>query len=236
VTATTAQKPHGILLLISLPIGNPADISLRALQILTSADLIAAEDIRVARRLLAAHAITAPMVTYRKRADRDTVAPLIERLLAGERVALICDAGTPTIADPGQELVQRAIEKGIPIEAVPGPVAAIVALTLSGLPTNRFAFDGFPPRARTDRQAFFAELREERRTIILYESAGYLRATLRDLAAALGARRQVLVARDLTRPTQALARGTLGEIAADFGKPPRGEYTLVIEGRRKDEG
>jgi 16S rRNA (cytidine1402-2'-O)-methyltransferase len=233
VTATSAQKPHGTLLLISLPIGNPEDISLRALQTLHSVDLIAAEDIRVARRLLAAHGVTAPVVTYRKRADRDTVTPLVARLLAGERIALICDAGTPTIADPGQELVQRAIAKGIAIEAVPGPVAAIVALTLSGLPTNRFAFDGFPPRARTDRQAFFAGLREETRTIVLYESARYLRATLRDLAAALGAARQVLVARDLTRPTQVLVRGALGEAVAGFIKPGRGEYTLVVEGRRE---
>jgi 16S rRNA (cytidine1402-2'-O)-methyltransferase len=225
----------GTLTLVSLPIGNPDDISLRALELLRTVNLIAAEDTRVARGLLAAHGIETPLVTYRMRADRDSVSPLVERLAGGESIALICDAGTPMIADPGMELVQRAVAEGIPVEAVPGPVAAIVALTLSGLPTHRFVFEGFPPRARADRQAFFAGLREEPRTILLYESAGYVRATLRDLAANLGPTRRVLVARDLTRPTQALYRGTLWEAVTLFEKRVRGEYTLVVEGMR-DEG
>lgn len=230
-----SQEKRGKLILVALPIGNPDDITLRALDTLRSVDVIAAEDTRIARRLLESHSLLTPLVTYRQRADRDTIQPLLERLRAGERIALICDAGTPTIADPGQTLIQKALLEGFEIDAVPGPVAAIVALTLSGFATGRFAFDGFPPRSRADRQTFFRALQNETRTILLYESAAYLRATLHDLLRRLGPERRLLIATDLTRPTQTLYRGTLGSAAEERAHSVHGECTLVIEGGKDSE-
>lgn len=221
----------GTLYLVSLPIGNPDDISLRALHILRSVATIAAENVHAVAPLLARHGICSPCVSYRKRSDRDTTAPLLLRLEQGADIALICDAGTPAIADPGQELVRAAIARNIPVEAVPGPVAAIAALVLSGLPTGRFAFDGFPPRARADRAAFFHRLVDETRTILLYESAAGLRATLQDLARVLPEERRIVLTCDLTTSRQWIFRGTLREALAQCVPRVRpGRYTLVIAG------
>ncbi|MCS6776219.1 MAG: 16S rRNA (cytidine(1402)-2'-O)-methyltransferase [Chthonomonadaceae bacterium] len=221
----------GTLYLISLPIGNPDDISLRALHILRSVATIAAENVHVVAPLLTHHGVHSPCISYRKRSDRDTMAPILSRLEQGEDVALICDAGTPAIADPGHELARAAIARDIPVEVVPGPVAATAALVVSGLPTGRFAFDGFPPRARADRSAFFRRLANETRTILLYESAAGLRATLQDLARVLPEERQIVLTCELTTPRQWIFRGTLREALAQCAPRVRpGRYTLVIAG------
>jgi 16S rRNA (cytidine1402-2'-O)-methyltransferase len=215
------------------------DISLRALRILREVALIAAEDARVTRKLLDRFAITTELVSFRSHRDCDPLPDLRAHLLSGRDLAFVCDAGTPTIADPGEKLVRVALDCGASVRAVPGPVAALAALVLSGLPTGRFAFDGFPPRARTDRHAFFAALAHEPRTFLLYESPAYLNATLRDLVAVLGPNRPVAVAADLTRPGETVFRGPLSAALDHFrNRRHVGEVTLVIgraETRMKDE-
>jgi 16S rRNA (cytidine1402-2'-O)-methyltransferase len=219
----------GTLYLVATPIGNPDDISFRALRILREVERIAAEDARVTRRLLDYFQIAGDIVTYPARSQGEGLASLLDLLRAGRDLAYVCDAGTPGIADPGRELLLAAIRIGAGVAAVPGPVAAIAALMVSGLPAGRFAFDGFPPRARADRAAFFAGLAREPRTLLLYESPAYLPRTLADLARALGPARSLVLARDLTKRAETVFRGTLAEAAARFrSHPPRGEYALVL--------
>jgi len=218
----------GTLYVVSTPIGNLEDITLRALRVLREADLIAAEDTRITRPLLRHFEIDTPLVSYQRLARGETVESLAARLAEGRPLALVSDAGTPGIADPGATLIRRALAQGARVVPVPGPNAALSALIVSGLPAGRFAFDGFPPRARADRRAFFESLRAERRTLLLYESPKYLLATLKDLLSVLGDR-PLAVARDLTRPTEEVYRGTLSG-AIDLLRPHRlrGEFTLVV--------
>lgn len=224
-------RAPGTLYLVSTPIGNLEDISLRALRVLRQVRLVAAEDARITRKLLDHFAIPTQVLTYRLHSRCNQTEELLACLRAGQEIALVSDAGTPAIADPGSRLIAAAIAQGVPVVPIPGPVAAISALVVSGLPTGRFAFDGFPPRPRADRQAFFASLARETRTILLYEKASCLHATLEDLLSALGPDRALAIARDLTKPGETIYRGTLGQAIPPFRRrKPRGEFVLVIAG------
>jgi 16S rRNA (cytidine1402-2'-O)-methyltransferase len=227
----TPERPTpGRLFVVGTPIGNLEDITLRALRVLREVDLIAAEDTRVSARLLGHYGIATPLTPYDQHSRGQKAQLLVEELRSGKSVALISDAGMPGVSDPGWDLVGEALEAAIEVVPVPGPTAAIAALTVSGLPAFRFAFEGFPPRTVAGRRAFFASLRSEVRTLIFYESSRRLLATLEMLGETLGQRR-VAVARDLTKASEAVVRGTLAELVQHYthGKP-MGQYVLVIEG------
>lgn len=223
----------GTLTLVATPIGNLDDISVRALRTLRESSFIVAEDSRVTRPLLRHFAIETELLSFRPRRDSNITQYILARLCAGESAAFVSDAGSPGIADPGVSLVSAALNAGIPVTTVPGPVAALAALTLSGFPSGRFVFEGFPPRSRADRYAFFKRLAQESRTILLYESRSHLRTTLASLADALGPERPILLARDLTKPTEDLFYGTLAQIIAQstLVTQPHGEYALVLAGK-----
>ena len=226
------SSTQGILNVVATPIGNLDDISLRALRVLREADLIVAEDARIARALLEFHGIPAPeIVSLRPRRAAAAKTALQAALLAGRSAALICDAGTPGIADPGQELIRAALAANAAVTAVPGPCAALVALSVSGLSAGRFAFDGFPPRARADRIAFFRALANEERAVILYESARYLRATLTELRRVCGADRAAVLVCDATKASETIRRGTLSDLlTCRESGALRGEMTILIAG------
>ncbi|HSV74062.1 MAG TPA: 16S rRNA (cytidine(1402)-2'-O)-methyltransferase [Chthonomonadales bacterium] len=218
----------GSLTVVSTPIGNLEDIGLRALRVLREADAICAEDTRVTRKLLSRYDIHTPLVSYHRHSLARRTEEVLGMLRAGKSVALVSDAGTPGISDPGADLVRLAAAEGQTVTAVPGPSAVLAALGVSGLPTGRFAFDGYPPRARSDRTAFFAGLRGEARTVVLYEAPLRVEATLRDLLEALGDR-EVCIGRELTKVFEDVYRGTLtGALERVRQARPRGEYTLVI--------
>ena len=221
----------GTLYLVATPIGNLADIPPRAVKVLSEVDFVAAEDTRNSARLLAHLGLRKPMVSYFEHNRRARGEEIAGRLQQGQSCALVTDAGTPAVSDPGEDLVALCAARGIPVSAVPGPVAAVVALTLSGLPTGRFCFEGFLTTARTDRQRRLEELRDEPRTMLFHEAPHKLRATLADLAGAFGRERRVAVCRELTKLNEQVLRMTLGE-AADYyaGTEPRGEFVLVVQG------
>ena len=221
----------GTLYLVATPIGNLADIPPRAVKVLSEVDFVAAEDTRNSARLLAHLGLRKPMVSYFEHNRRERGEEIAGRLQQGQSCALVTDAGTPAVSDPGEDLVALCAARGIPVSAVPGPVAAVVALTLSGLPTGRFCFEGFLTTARTDRQRRLEELRDEPRTMLFHEAPHKLRATLSDLAGAFGRERRVAVCRELTKLNEQVLRMTLGE-AADYyaGTEPRGEFVLVVQG------
>jgi 16S rRNA (cytidine1402-2'-O)-methyltransferase len=218
----------GSLTIVSLPLGNPEDISIRALRVLMSVSTIAAENPPRTRALMQRYGIVAPVRGYRERDDESSPESLIQALRSGATAALVCDAGTPLIADAGAQVVRAALVAGVRLTVVPGPVAAIAALVLAGGTDHRFLFDGFPPRARAQREAYFPALAREQRTILLYETRRFLPDTLRRLRIALGPDRKVAIARDLTKPGEALFHGGLAEAEDRFRNPPPGEYTLVI--------
>jgi len=235
----------GTLHVVATPIGNLEDLSGRAARILREADLVLAEDTRAARVVLDRADALAPAgeASGGGAAGRRRVRSLFEgneagrvdetlaALAAGERVALISEAGTPGVSDPGARVVRAAIDAGVEVIVVPGPVAAIAALVASGLPTDRFLFVGFPPREAGARQAAFGTLRGEAATMIFYEAPDRVAATLTDLAAALGGERRASLARELTKIHEEHVRGTLAELAARYAEvAPRGECTLVVEG------
>ena len=212
------------------PIGNLGDISRRAVEALTTADLIAAEDTRRTRPFLTALGIPARgrLVSFHGPHEAELARRFVERIVErGERLVCVTDAGMPGISDPGQRLVAAALEAGVAVEVVPGPSAALTGLVLSGLPTGRFVFEGFLPRKGRQRAERLALLRAEQRTIVLFEAPHRLEATLADLAAAFGPDRPVAVARELTKKFETVWRGTLAE-AADGGPEARGEQVIVI--------
>jgi 16S rRNA (cytidine1402-2'-O)-methyltransferase len=221
----------GILFVVATPIGNLRDISLRALEVLAEVDVIACEDTRYTARLLAAHGIHTPLISYFEHNEQRRAQELVERLVRGEQVALVSDAGTPTISDPGYRLVLAAGEAGIAVRALPGPCAAIAALMVAGLPTDRFVFEGFlPPRAQARAQRL-RELAHEPRTLVFYESARRLGQSLAAMAQELGADRPAAVVRELTKLYEETARETLGRLAARFAREEaRGEITVVVAG------
>jgi 16S rRNA (cytidine1402-2'-O)-methyltransferase len=222
----------GKLYLVSTPIGNLKDITIRALQVLSNVDLIAAEDTRHAALLLKHYEITTPTTSYFDFNKEKKTPGLIKKLAQGQSIAVISDAGTPGISDPAFYLVREAIREEIPVEAIPGATAFVPALIVSGLPTDRFVFDGFLP-TKKGRQKRLQEIAQEKRTIILYESAQRLLKTLTDLKQHLGERR-ISIARELTKKFEQIYRGTLEHIDEnpDLLKL-KGEFVLVIEGGRK---
>ncbi len=215
--------------MVATPIGNAGDIGLRALEVLRHADSIACEDTRVTGKLMARHGIATPLIAYHEHNAPRMRPVILERLRRGETIALVADAGTPLISDPGYKLVRAAIGAGIAVSAVPGASAAMAALVTSGLPPDRFLFVGFlPPRAAA-RQAELRELSGVRATLIVFESAGRLADTLADMAALLGPR-EAAVARELTKLYEEVRRGTLTELLTHYASAarPKGEIVVVV--------
>jgi 16S rRNA (cytidine1402-2'-O)-methyltransferase len=224
----------GTLFLVATPIGNLEDITLRALRTLREVDLIAAEDTRDTRKLLTAHEIHKPLVSYHEHNAKIRGPKLVQTLLAGKSVALVTDAGTPSVADPGFDLVRLAVARGIPVTVIPGPSAVTSALIASGLPVYPFLFLGFPPSQPTARRAFFARYARARETLVLFESPRRLGTCLRDIRRIWG-NRQGAVARELTKLHEELFRGTLDEAIERWPGATRGEITLIIAGAPDEE-
>jgi 16S rRNA (cytidine1402-2'-O)-methyltransferase len=226
-------KAPGRLQVIATPIGNVADLSARAREALAAADVIAAEDTRYTGALLRSLGIATPLLSLHEHNESRRAAALLTRLEAGETVALVSDAGTPLLSDPGFELVRRALQAGFEVRAIPGPSAITTALSLAGLPTDRFCFEGFLPARARERRAALAALAHEMRTLVFFEAPHRIVAALADLVAELGAERQAVVARELTKAHETIYRGTLRELAARAGAEAnfaRGEITLVVQG------
>lgn len=220
----------GTLYLVGTPIGNLEDITARALRILREVAVVAAEDTRQSLKLLRHFEIQTQLVSYHEHNQRTAGPALIERLQAGDSVALVTDAGMPAISDPGEDLVRLALAAGVPVIPIPGPTAFVSALVVSGLPTVRFAFDGFLPTKKKEREAALARLATEERTVMLYEAPHRVLETLADLDRVLGAR-PMAAARELTKLHEEVVRGTPAELLAHFeAKAPRGEFVLVIGG------
>jgi 16S rRNA (cytidine1402-2'-O)-methyltransferase len=223
--------PKGVLYLCATPIGNLEDITLRVLRVLKEVDLIAAEDTRHTRKLLSHYDIHTPLTSYHEHNRHRKGEYLLERLLAGQNVALVSDAGTPGVSDPGEELVRAALEQGITVVPLPGPSAFLPALTVSGLPSGRFVFEGFLPKKNKERQMRLSLLAGETRTIVLYEAPHRLLKTLDQFLNVLGDRR-ACAARELTKRFEEIHRGTISQLRDYFSaNPPRGEFVLVIEGK-----
>ena len=228
----------GQLYLVATPIGNLNDMSPRAVETLKAADLIAAEDTRNTIRLLTHFDIKVPMTSYHEFNKIDKAHELVEKMLTGSNVALVTDAGMPAISDPGEDIVRIAMEAGIIVSIVPGPCAAVSALAISGLPTRRFAFEGFLPADKKERQEILELLKQETRTIILYEAPHRLARTLQLLRETFGEQRPISLVRELTKIHEEVVKTTLGEAAAMYDteeQTARGEYVLVLAGRSIEE-
>ena len=221
-------RTNHTLYVVATPIGNLEDITLRALRVLQEVSLIAAEDTRTTRKLLQRHNIRTPLASYYEGNRSVRIPYLLERLHEGD-VALVSEAGMPGIRDPGRELVQAAAQAGVAVVPVPGPSAVTAALAASGLPSDEFLFLGFLPRRRKERRQVLQTVAQEPHTLVLFEAPHRLRASLEDMAATLGAGRQVAACRELTKLYEEVYRGTLSEAMVHFAQP-RGEFTLVIAG------
>ena len=225
----------GILYLCATPIGNLQDMSFRILETLKSVDLIAAEDTRNSIKLLNHYDIHTPMTSYHEFNKYDKANVLIDELKGGKNIALITDAGTPAISDPGEVLVKMAREEGITVTSLPGPCALITALTLSGLPTRRFIFEGFLPKEKKERKEVLKSLEKETRTVILYEAPHHLKGTLKELQEALGDR-EIVLCRELTKKFEEAVSFTISSAAEYYeSHEPKGEYVLVIRGMDEEE-
>ena len=223
------------LYLVATPIGNLADLSPRALKVLGEVDFIAAEDTRNTGMLLSAFGIKNTLVSYHEHNKKERGEQICDRLAAGEACALVTDAGTPAISDPGEDLVALCAARGITVTSVPGCCAGITALTLSGLPTARFTFEGFLSVNKSDRRAHLAALAAERRTMIFHEAPHKLKTTLSDLRETFGDDRRVALCRELTKLNEEILRMTLAEAVSYYEEnAPRGEYVLVLEGASAD--
>ena len=221
----------GMLYLVATPIGNLGDLSERAVKVLSEVDFIAAEDTRNSMRLLSYLGISKPMVSYFEHNKRERGEQIASMLESGQSCALITDAGTPAISDPGEDMVALCASRGIPVTSIPGPVASITALTLSGLPTGRFTFEGFLSTNKAERREHLSSLQNERRTMLFHEAPHKLKGTLADLEAVFGKDRRIALCRELTKSHEEVLRMTLGEaIAYHEENAPRGEYVLVVEG------
>jgi len=215
---------------VATPIGNLEDITLRALRILREADIIAAEDTRQTLKLLNHFGIRNTLVSYYEHNKAEKGNYLISRLLEGKNIALVSDAGTPGISDPGEDLVRLAVSKGIPVTMVPGPAAVIAGVVLSGLPSGRFVFEGFLPMNKRVRRERLGSISRETRTMVFYEAPHKLIHTLKDLRDLLGNRR-IAIARELTKKFEEVWRTTLDEAIARYGnEPPKGEFVIILEG------
>ena len=228
----SSHEPQpGTLYVVGTPIGNLEDITFRAVRILQSVDLIAAEDTRHTGRLLQHFQITVPQISYHDHNQNSRIPELIEKLHQGKAIALVTDAGIPGISDPGYELVKACIEAGILVVPIPGASAVITALSAAGLPTDKFVFEGFLSAKGKERKERLEFIQSEPRTIIFYEAPHRLRQTLQDLADALGSERQIVLARELTKLHEEFWRGDIHHAIAHYQhKEPQGEYTLVVAG------
>ncbi|MBN3991094.1 MAG: 16S rRNA (cytidine(1402)-2'-O)-methyltransferase [Nostoc sp. NMS2] len=226
----TDPKPR-TLYVVGTPIGNLEDITFRAVRILQTVDIIAAEDTRHTGKLLQHFQVKTPQVSYHEHNRTSRIPELLEHLVNNKAIALVSDAGMPGISDPGYELVKACIEAGISVVPIPGPSAAITALSAAGLPTDRFVFEGFLPAKTQQRQEHLESLQTESRTLIFYESPHRLRDTLQDLADVWGSDRQIVLGRELTKLYEEFWRGTIAEAIAHYSqREPQGEYTLVVAG------
>lgn len=229
----------GVLYVVATPIGNLGDISARAREILAGVSAIAAEDTRHSAHLLRELGLERPLISLHEHNERARAVELVGRLRAGESIALVSDAGTPLISDPGYQLLQAALEAGIAVSPVPGPSAAIAALSASGLPSDRFCFEGFLPARAIARRRRLAELAADPRTLVIYEAPNRIAACLADLAAACGAARRACVARELTKHFETFYRGSLGELAGRANTDEnmaRGESVVLVEGAAEQAG
>ena len=226
----------GILYLVPTPIGNLGDLSQRIIDTLAQADFIAAEDTRVSMKIMNHLGLKKPLVSY-YRHNTDTSGPqILSRILAGETCALVTDAGTPAISDPGEELVAQCAQTGVQVCAIPGPCALVTALAVSGLPTGRFTFEGFLAMNKKNRAAHLKSLVGERRTMIFYEAPHKLQATLADLRDTFGSDRRISLCRELTKLHEEVVRTTLAEAVERYAQqPPKGEFVLVVEGAPEQE-
>ena len=225
----------GILYVVGTPIGNLSDFSPRAVETLASVDFIAAEDTRVTLKLLNHFDIKTPMTSYHEFNKYDKAKQLVEMMKEGKNIAIITDAGTPGISDPGEEVVRQCFEAGIQVTSLPGPAACITALTMSGQKTRRFCFEAFLPKDKKEKVAVLEELKNETRTIIIYEAPHRLARTLKELRETLG-NRQLTLCRELTKKYEEADKTTIDQAIEKYNeKEPRGEYVLVIEGKSQEE-
>ena len=230
------QHKTGTLYLCATPIGNLEDITYRVLRTLKEVDLIAAEDTRNSIRLLNHFEIKTPMTSYHEYNKIDKAYQLVAKMREGKNIALITDAGTPGISDPGEDIVRICYEEGIPVTSLPGAAACITALTMSGLPTRRFAFEAFLPMDKKEHQAVLEELKTETRTIIIYEAPHHLVRTLQELSDTLGGDRRLTICRELTKRHEEKLQMTLADSLSYYEvNEPRGEYVLIIAGRSREE-
>ncbi len=226
----------GRLYVVGTPIGNLGDISPRALEVLESVDFIAAEDTRVTLKLLNHFEIKKPLISYFEHNKTEKGPQIAERILSGEDCALVTDAGMPAISDPGEDIVKLCHEEGITVESVPGPCAFTTALAISGMPSRRFVFEGFPPADKKERAELFESLTREKRTVIFYEAPHKLAKTLTELSAALGDRK-IAVIRELTKIHEEVIHTDLTAAAAEYSvNPPKGEIVLIISGAPETGG
>lgn len=230
------QHKTGTLYLCATPIGNLEDITYRVLRTLKEVDLIAAEDTRNSIRLLNHFEIKTPMTSYHEYNKIDKAYQLVAKMREGKNIALITDAGTPGISDPGEDIVRICYEEGIPVTSLPGAAACITALTMSGFPTRRFAFEAFLPKDKKEHQAVLEELKTETRTIIIYEAPHHLVRTLQELSDTLGGDRRLTICRELTKRHEEKLQMTLTDSLSYYEvNEPRGEYVLIIAGRSREE-
>lgn len=224
----------GMLYLVPTPIGNLGDISPRAVKTLAAADFIAAEDTRVTRKLLSYLELKKPLVSYYEHNKLESGPKIVQRIQNGETCVLVSDAGSPAISDPGEDLVRLCAEADIPVCAIPGPCAAVTAISISALPTGRFCFEGFLSINKKSRQAHLSGLSSEQRTMIFYEAPHKLLPTLRDMAATFGGTRKISLCRELTKLHEEVLRMTLDEAVAYYTEnEPRGEFVLIVAGAEK---
>jgi len=226
-----------LLYVVATPIGNLGDITARALEVLGNVDVIAAEDTRRARLLLSHFNISKPMVAYHDHSDNHRVDQLMAELAEGKNVALLSDAGTPLVSDPGYRLVRRALEEGMNVTTLPGACAAIAALSMAGLPSDRFVFEGFLPSKAAARRAHLESLKQEPRTLIFYESPRRIQAMLSDVVEVMGAARELVVTREITKTHETLLRGTAADVLHRVSNDPEqqlGEIVVLIHGAGED--
>ena len=225
------------LYVVATPIGNLEDITLRALDILAAVDVIAAEDTRRTRVLMSRYSLDKPLLTLQEHNEEQKAPKLVERLCRGESIALVSDAGTPLLSDPGFRLVRLASEAGIEVVTVPGPSSITAALSISGLPTDRFTFEGFLPSRHTARVKCLSALKSEPRTLVFFESSHRIRESLEDLAEVLGEARAVALCREMTKQFETVLRGSLGEVGQQVNSDQnqrKGEFVLVVAGCQPD--
>lgn len=230
------RESGGTLYIVGTPIGNLQDLSPRAREVLGRVDAIAAEDTRRTQGLLSSIGLEAPLIAYHEHNEEHRVGAVLDRLAAGESIALVSDAGMPLISDPGWRLVQRALRAGIAVQSVPGPTAVTAALAVSGLPTDRFIFEGFLPRRGSARSTRLEQLAAETRTMVFYESVHRMTETAQALIEAFGPQRAVTVARELTKLHEQTFSGSLAELAAGLGEsiPLLGEFVIVVAGNDQE--